>query len=56
MLNGISCWEIEREEGISHSITNRWVNKYNEQGIKGSENQKMLGNPLCKFSNKKRIY
>ena len=23
MLNGRSCWEIEREDGISHSITNR---------------------------------
>ena len=32
MLNGRSCWEIEREEGINHSITNRWLNKYNEQG------------------------
>jgi transposase-like protein len=27
MLNGRSCWEIEREDGISHSITNRWLNK-----------------------------
>ena len=48
MLNGRSCWEIEREEGISHSITNKWLNKYNEQGIKGLENQKKPGNPLCK--------
>lgn len=51
MLNGRSCWEIEREEGISHSITNRWLNKYNEQGIKGLENKKKPGNPLCKYSN-----
>lgn len=43
MLNGRSCWEIEREEGISHSITNRWLNKYNEQGIKELENQKNQG-------------
>ena len=55
MLNGRSCWEIEREEGISHSITNRWLNKYNEQGIKGLENQKKPGNPLCKYSNKKNL-
>ena len=32
MLNGRSCWKIEREKGISHSITNRWLNKYNQQG------------------------
>ncbi len=55
MLNGRSCWEIEREAGISHSITNRWLNKYNEQGIKGLENQKKPGNPLCKYSNKKNL-
>ena len=55
MLNGRSCWKIEREEGINHSITNRWLNKYNEQGIKGLENQKKPGNPLCKYSNKKNL-
>ena len=55
MLNGRGCWEIEREEGISHSITNRWLNKYNEHAIKGLENQKKPGNPLCKYSNKKNL-
>lgn len=55
MLNGRSCWEIEREERISHSITNKWLNKYNEQGIKGLENQKKPGNPLSKYSNKKNL-
>ncbi len=39
---------------ISHSITNKWLNKYNEQGIKGLENQKKPGNPL-KYSNKKNL-
>ena len=55
MLNGRSCWEIERGERISHSITNKWLNKYNEQGIKGLENQKKPGNPLSKYSNKKNL-
>ena len=41
--------------GIQNSITNKWLNKYNEQGIKGLENQKKPGNPLCKYSNKKNL-
>jgi transposase len=32
-----------------------FTNKYNEQGIKGLENQKKPGNPLCKYSNKKNL-
>lgn len=55
MLEGKSCWEIEREEGINHSVTSRWLKKYLETGTSGLENQKKPGNPLCKFSNKKNL-
>ena len=55
MLDGRSCWEIEREEGINHSVTNSWLKKYNEYGIEGLENKKKPGNPLCKYSNKKTL-
>ena len=55
MLDGRSCWEIEREDGINHSITNNWLKKYNEKGIEGLENKKKPGNPLCKYSNKKNL-
>ena len=55
MLTGKSCWETEREEGINHFVTSRWLKKYLELGISGLENQKKLGNPLCKYSNKKNL-
>ena len=55
MLDGRSCWEIEREDGINHSITNNWLKKYNERGIEGLENKKKPGNPLAKYSNKRNL-
>ena len=55
MLNGRSCWDIERKEGIGHSITNRWLKKYNELGEDGLENQKKPGNPLVKYLNRKDL-
>ena len=55
MLEGRSCWEIEREEVIEHAVTNQWLKKYNEFGEKGVENKKKPGNPLCKYSNRKNL-
>lgn len=55
MLNGKSCWDIEREEGIGHAITNRWLKKYIELGENGLENKKKPGNPLAKYCNKKQL-
>lgn len=55
MLDGKSCWSIEREEGINHSVTSKWLEKYIKFGIDGLENKKKPGNPLCKYSNKKKL-
>ena len=55
MLDGRSCWEIERADGINHSITNNWLKKYNEEGIKGLENKKKPGNPLTEIFTKKAV-
>ena len=55
MIDGRSCWEIDREDGINHSSTNNWVKKYNERGIEGLENKKKPGNPLCKYSSRKNL-
>ena len=55
MLDGRSSREIEREEGINHSVTGRWLENYTKYGIDSLENQKKPGNPLCKFSNKKNL-
>ena len=53
IINGRSCWDIEKEEKISHSTTSKWLKKYNEQGIEGLKNDKKKGNPLLKYSSKK---
>lgn len=55
LLSGRSCMEIEREEGIGHAVTNRWLRDYNNFGDKGLESKKKPGNPLCKYSNKKNL-
>ena len=55
MLDGRSCWDIEREDGIGHAITNRWLKNYNDLGEDGLVNKKKPGNPLSKYSNKKNL-
>ena len=52
---GYSVWDIEKEYNISHSLTNIWVKKYIEYGENSLENQKKPGNPLSKYSNKKKL-
>ncbi len=55
LLSGRRCMEIEREEGIGHAVTNRWLRDYNNFGEKGLESKKKPGNPLVKYSNKKNL-
>ena len=50
-----SAMKIEKEYGVSHSLTDRWKRKYLEFGEESLENQKKPGNPLCKYSNKKNL-
>ena len=52
---GYSAKKIEKEYGVSHSLTDRWRRKYLEFGEDSLENQKKPGNPLCKYSNKKNL-
>jgi len=40
MLEGRSCWDIEREDGIGHAITNRWLRNYSEFGDAGLDKKK----------------
>ena len=53
--DGCSAMKIEKEYGVSHSLTDRWKRKYLEFGEESLENQKKPGNPLCKYSNKKNL-
>ena len=52
---GYSAKKLEKEYGISHSLTDKWRRKYLEFGADSLENQKKPGNPLCKYSNKKSL-
>ena len=53
--DGYSAQRIEKEYGISHSITDIWKRKYLEFGEDSLENKKRPGNPLAKYSNKKNL-
>ena len=55
LQDGYSAQRIEKEYGISHSITDRWKRKYLEFGEDSLENKKRPGNPLAKYSNKKNL-
>lgn len=50
-----SSLEITNREKISNGMFHNWVKKYMEQGETGLENKKKPGNPLSKYSNKKKL-
>ena len=52
---GYSAKKIEKEYGVSHSLTDRWRRKYLEFGEDSLENQKKPGNPLSKYYNRKNL-
>ena len=52
---GYSAKKIEKEYGISHSLTDGWRRKYLEFGEDSLKNQKKPGNPLAKYHNKKNL-
>ena len=53
--NGYSAKRIEKEYGISHSLTDRWKRNYLEYGENALENKKKPGNPLMKYSRRKSL-
>ena len=55
LIDGISAKQIGREENISDGMICTWIKKYIEQGESALENKKKPGNPLSKYSNKKKL-
>ena len=53
MEKGIRVYS--RESGINSGLLYAWVKKYRENGMEGLENKKKPGNPLAKYSNKKKL-
>ena len=47
--------KVSKETKINIGLIHLWINKYNDNGLNGLENKKKPGNPLCKYSNKKKL-
>ena len=52
---GYSSLRIEKEFGISHSLTDVWRRKYLRFGEDSLENQNKPCNPLSEYQNKKNL-
>ena len=56
LLNmGKGTWTYSKETGINSGLLYSWVKKYQENGMRGLENKKKPGNPLSKYSNRKKL-
>ena len=47
--------KVTQETGISNGLITAWVHKYRAHGMEGLINKKKPGNPLAKYSNKKKL-
>ena len=50
-----SSTEVAIEEDISDGMLRKWVRNYLKYGEDSLQNKKKPGNPMCKFSNKKKL-
>ena len=50
-----SSVQVTKETGINNGLITTWVHKYREYGIGGLNNKKKPGNPLAKYSSKKKL-
>ena len=55
LIDGLSTVAIAKEEDISDYMLRGWIRKYLEFGEDAFINKKKPGNPLCKYSNKKKL-
>lgn len=49
------AWTYSKEIGINSGLLYAWLKKYRENGMEGLANKKKPGNPLSKYSNKKKL-
>ena len=48
-------WTYSKEIGINSGLLYAWVKRYRENGMEGLTNKKKPGNPLSKYSSKKKL-
>lgn len=55
LVDGLSTKQVSDSENISNGMLNTWLQKYLELGENALQNAKKPGNPLSKYSNKKKL-
>ena len=55
LLNCKSTEQVAKEYDISGGMLRGWIIKYNKDGLNALENKKKPGNPLSKFSSRKKL-
>ena len=55
LLNCKSTEQVAKEYDISGGMLRGWIIKYNKDGLNALENKKKPGNPLSKFSRRKKL-
>ena len=55
LIDGFSTEEIAKEEDISGGMLRNWIRRYLEFVEEVLVNKKKPGNPMCKYSNKKKL-
>jgi transposase-like protein len=55
LIDGLSTGKVAEEEDISAGMLRNWIRKYLEYGEDALINKKRQGNPLAKYSNKKKL-
>ena len=49
------AWTYSKEIGINSGQLYNWLKKYRENGMEGLTNKKKPGNPLAKYSKRKKL-
>lgn len=55
MLSGATGTELEQESGICNSQIHKWTKQYLQGGEEVLENKRKPGNPLSKYTRKKKL-
>ena len=53
--DGLSTYQVAKEENISSGMLRNWVKKYIQHGEEALENKRKPGNPLVKYSRRKEL-
>lgn len=55
LVNGLSTYQVAKDEDISSGMLRNWIKKYLQYGEETLENKRKPGNPLVKYSRRKEL-